>query len=155
MRTTPPIAPTRDVTGSITARLLIEGSVTNAGHVVPFYFDPTIGGSDLNGQSLLASYPDYRFRAPNVLLIHGAFEHSLGRVPVGVLLAVDEGKVGLQRNDISFTHLRHSYSAGITLHAGGLPVVNLLFAWGGKEGHHTIVGIDPNLLGVSTRPSLF
>lgn len=155
MRTIPPIAPTRDVTGSITARLLIEGSVANAGHVVPFYFDPTIGGSDLNGQSLLASYPDYRFRAPNLLLIHGAFEHSLGRVPVGVLLAVDEGKVGLQRNDISFTHLRHSYSAGITLHAGGLPVVNLLFAWGGKEGHHTIVGIDPNLLGVSTRPSLF
>lgn len=154
-RTIPPISPTRDVTGSITARLLIMGSVANAGHAVPFFYQPTIGGSDINGQSILPSYPDYRFRAPNLLLIHGAFEHSLGKVPIGVFLGLDEAKVGLRRDDISFSHLRHSYSAGITVHAGGLPVVYLLFAWGGSEGHHTIATIDTSLLGPGNRPSLF
>jgi hypothetical protein len=154
-RTIPPIAPTRDVTGSITARLLIQSSVANAGHVVPFFLDPTIGGSDINGQSILPSYPDYRFRAPNLLLVHGAFEHSLGKFPIGLFLGLDEAKVGLHRDDISFSHLRHSYSAGITIHAGGLPAVYLLFAWGGPEGHHVIANIDTELVGPGNRPSLF
>jgi hypothetical protein len=63
--------------------------------------------------------------------------------------------VGLRRNDISFDHLRHTFSAGFTVHAGGLPVLELLFAWGGNEGHHTIADISPTLLGGSSRPSLF
>ncbi len=154
-RTIPPISSTRDVTGSITARLLIQESITNAGHAVPFFLDPTIGGSDINGQSILPSYPDYRFRGPNLLLIHGAFEHSLGKVPIGVFVGLDEAKVGLQRDDISFNHFRHSYSAGFTVHAGGLPVLYLLFAWGGNEGHHTIVNLNTALLGPGNRPSLF
>ena len=151
----PPISTTRDKTGSITARMLIQESVANASHVVPFFLDPTIGGSDINGQSLLASYPDYRLRAPNLLLIHGAFEQSLGRFPVGLFVGLDEGKVGLARDDISFNHLRHSYSAGITIHAGGLPVVYVVFAWGGNEGHHIMGKVDTSLLGPGSRPSLF
>jgi hypothetical protein len=154
-RTIPPISPTRDVTGSITAGLFIQESVTNAGHVVPFVFDPTLGGSDINSQTILSSYPDYRFRAPNLLLIHGAFEHSLGKIPIGLFLGIDEAKVGLRRDDISFSHLRHSYSGGITIHAGGLPTLYLGFAWGGNEGHRTIVNLNTALLGPSTRPSLF
>jgi hypothetical protein len=151
----PPIAPTRDVTGSMTARLLIQESVANSGHIVPFFFQPTIGGSDLNGQAVLSSYPDYRFRGPDLLWIHGAYEQSLGKFPVGLFLGVDEAKVGLRRDDISFDHLRHSYSAGFTLHAGGLPAVYVLFCWGGNEGNHTISTINTSLLGNSVRSSLF
>jgi len=155
VRTIPPISSTRDVTGSISARLFIQESIANAGNVVPFYFDPTIGGSDINGQSILPSYPDYRFRAPNLLLIHGAYEQSLGKIPIGLFLGIDEAKVGLRRGDMSFSHLRQSYSAGLTVHAGGLPVVYLLFSWGGNEGHHTTATISNVLLGASARPSLF
>jgi hypothetical protein len=151
----PPISPTRDVTGSITARLFIQESVANSGHIIPFFFQPTIGGSDLNGQAVLSSYPDYRFRGPDLLLIHGAYEQSLGKLPVGLFVGVDEAKVGLRRDDISFDHLRHSYSAGFTLHAGGLPVVYVLFCWGGNEGNHIIANINTSLLGNSVRPSLF
>ncbi|HEX6772816.1 MAG TPA: hypothetical protein VF126_12365 [Acidobacteriaceae bacterium] len=154
-RTIPPISPTRDVTGSLSARLLIQESIAGAGSVVPFYLDPTIGGSDINSQSILPSYPDYRFRAPNLLLINGAYEQSLGKIPVGLFLGVDEAKVALRRDDVDFSHLRHSYTAGITIHAGGLPVVYLLFAWGGNEGHHTIANISNSLLAPATRPSLF
>jgi hypothetical protein len=155
VRTIPPISPTRDVTGSISARLFIQESIADAGRTVPFYFDPTMGGSDINGKSILASYPDYRFRAPNLLLIHGAYEQSLGKIPIGVFLGIDEAKVGLRRDNISFSHMRHSASVGLTVHAGGLPVIYLLFAWGGKEGHHTVSTISDALLGSGSRPSLF
>ncbi len=68
---------------------------------------------------------------------------------------LDEGKVALTRGDIDFTHLLHSYSAGLTLRAGGFPMVYLLFSWGGHEGMHTIASMNTSLLGGASRPSLF
>jgi hypothetical protein len=151
----PPVSTTRDYTGSISGRLLIMTSAASAGAAVPFYFDPTLGGSDLNAQSMLPSYPDYRFRAPNVMLLRGSFEQALGKYPVGLFFAAEGGKVGLRRSEMDFSNLRHSYSAGLTLHAGGLPVVYVLFAWGGAEGHHTTFNLANGLLGDASRPSLF
>jgi hypothetical protein len=43
---------------------------------------------------------------------------------------------------------------GLTLRAGGFPLVNLTFAWGGGS-HHIIGSMDPTLLGGSSRPSLY
>jgi hypothetical protein len=141
--------------GSIDIRLLMTGSVADAHNTVPFYFDPTIGGSDLNGQPLLPSYPDYRFRAPNLILLRETIEHAIPKVPLGAYFSVDEAKVGLRRDDIDFTNLRRSYTVGLTIHAGGLPVVYLLFSWGGNEGHHNTFSVSNVLLGASARPSLF
>lgn len=152
---TQPISPSRDLSGTLAARMFIKASEAGAGRVVPFYFSPTIGGSDIDGRAGLASYPDYRFRGPDLLLLHGDYEQSLGKIPVGLFIGIDEAKVGLHRDDISFNHLRHSYSAGLTIHAGGLPAVYLLFAWGGGEDQHFIGNINSSLLGVSTRPSLY
>jgi hypothetical protein len=72
---------------------------------------------------MLASYPDYRFRGPGLPLFQGTVEHSLGKLPVEALFSVDEAKIGLRRDDVSLDHLRHTFSAGLTVHAGGLPVV--------------------------------
>ena len=145
---------TRDREGSFGARLLISESMAPAGHVVPFYFDPTLGGSDINGNPALSSYQDYRFRAPNVLLLQGNFEHSIYG-PLGFSLGVDGGKVSLTRGDIGFRNLDHSYTAGLTLRAGGFPQVFLQFAWGGNEGTHTIANLNTSLLGGASRPSLY
>jgi hypothetical protein len=141
--------------GSIDLRLLMIGSVANAHGAVPFYFDPTLGGSDVNGQPLLPSYPDYRFRAPNLVLLRETIEHAIAKLPLGAYLSADEGKVALTRDDIDFTNLRLSYTVGLSVHAGGLPVVYLLFAWGGNEGNHTSFQVSNVLLGASARPSLF
>jgi hypothetical protein len=152
----PPVSPTKDLTGSISVRLLIEESTAKAGSSVPFYFQPTLGGSDIDGQTLLASYPDYRFRAPNLMVLRGSFEQSLGRkIPAGVFFSYEEGKVGTRRDDVVFDHMRHTFTAGVTIHAGGLPVVYVLFAWGGEEGHHTTAFVSQALLGSGGRPSLF
>jgi hypothetical protein len=147
-------AVTRNLEGSITLRFLMNRSLASAGHVVPFYFQPTLGGSDINGNPALASYQDYRFRAPNNLLLRASFEHSIYG-PFGFTAMLDEGKVALARSDLDFTHLLHSYSVGLTLRAGGFPMVWLLFSWGGHEGTHTTAAMDTSLLGASARPSLY
>ncbi len=154
-RPCPIVSTTQKLEGSITLRAYLSESFAHRGSVVPFYLSPTLGGSDINGTAMLASYPNYRFRGPDVLLFRGTVEHSLGKLPIGILFAFDEGKVGLRRDDVSLSHLRHTFSTGLTVHAGGLPVISLLFAWGGPEGNHTTATVDPALLGGSPRPSLF
>ncbi len=146
---------TRDLQGSIGLRFFLAASMTSGGNAVPFYFQPTLGGSDINGNPSLASYQDYRFRAPNVMLIRESFEHSLWNLPLGFTFMADEGKVGLLRGDLGSNPWIHSFSTGLTLRAGGFPEVLLLFSWGGNEGTHTIASVNTSLLGGSTRPSLY
>jgi len=145
----------RNLEGSFNVRFVMNESLVPSGHAVPFFFQPTLGGSDINGASSLGSYRDYRFRAPNSILVRASFEHSLFKLPLGVVGMIDEGKVANTRGDLSFTHLRHSYSAGLTLRAGGFPQVYILFSWGGNEGGHTTVNMGPSLLGGGARPSLY
>jgi len=146
---------TRDREGSIGLRFFLAASMTPGGNVVPFYFQPTLGGSDIDGNQSLSSYQDFRFRAPNVMLFRQSFEHSIGKLPLGFTFMVDEGKVALNRGDLGSNPWLHSFSTGLTLRAGGFPQVFLLFSWGGNEGTHTIVNVNNSLLGGSARPSLF
>lgn len=150
----PAISYSRNLNGSLGVRLLVSESIASATSAVPFYFQPTLGGSDINGAMALGSYRDYRFRAPNVLLLQENFEHSIWG-PFGLKLTADEGRVALTRGDLGFSHLKHSFAGGLTLRAGAFPMVNLMFAWGGPEGHHNIFTMDTSLLGGSARPSLF
>ena len=151
---TPCKAISRDLQGSISFRFFLSTSFTQSDHVVPFFFQPTLGGADINGSPTLPSYQDYRFRAPNVMLLRQSFEHTIWG-PFGFALSADEGKVALNRGDLGSNPWIHSYSTGLTLRAGGFPQVFLLFSWGGNEGTHTIASMNTTLLGGSTRPSLF
>lgn len=144
----------RNRTGTVGVHLLITESATSSGSVVPFYFQPTLGGSDVNGNPSLSSFADYRYRAPNLLLLRESFEHSIWG-PIGFTFMSDEGKVALTRGDVDFGDLKHSFTTGLTVRAGGFPQMFLLFAWGGGEGHHTIANINTSLLGGSARPSLY
>ena len=149
----PPVPKTRNLNGSIGVRLLISESINSATSVVPFYLQQTLGGQDINSSLSLGSYQDYRFRAPNLLLLQENFEHSIWG-PFGVKFVADQGRVALTRGDLGFSHLRHSFAAGLTLRAGGFPMVSMMFAWGGTEGHHNIFNMNSSLLGGSARPSL-
>src|SRR5438105_15200443 len=149
----PGISRTRNFNGSIDVRLLLSESLTSGTSVVPFYFQQTLGGQDINSALSLGSYQDYRFRAPNVLLLQESFEHSIWG-PFGLKLMADQGRVALMRGDIGFSHLKHSFAGGLTLRAGGFPMISLMFAWGGPEGHHNIANMNTSLLGGSARPLL-
>jgi len=148
----PEIPHTRNLNGSIGVRLLLSESLTSGSSVVPFYFQQTLGGQDINSALTLGSYQDYRFRAPNLLLLQESFEHSIWG-PFGLKFMADQGTVALTRGDLGFSHLRHSFAGGLTLRAGGFPMVSLMFAWGGPEGHHNIFNMNTSLLGGSARPS--
>jgi len=132
----------RNLEGSFGLRLLYTTSYTSAGSVVPFYLSPTIGGSDINGLTLLPSFADYRFRGPNLLVLRGSFEHSIYKWPIGAKFMVDEGRVALRPGELGFHHLSHSYAAGLTVRAGGLPLIDLLFALGGGDSSHTIANVS-------------
>lgn len=150
-----PSITSRSLQGSLDLRVYTVLSMAPGGNVVPFYFQPTLGGSDINGNSALSSYQDYRFRAPNLLLFQERFEHSIGTLPVAIILRGDQGKVALTRGDLGSNHWVHSYATGLGLRAGGFPEVYLLFDWGGSEGTHTIAYMNTSLLGSSSRPSLY
>jgi len=149
----PPISHSNNLEGSIGVRLLASESIASGTSAVPFYFQQTIGGSDINGALALGSYQDYRFRAPNLLLLQENFEHSIWG-PFGLQFAADQGRVALTRGDLGFSHLKHSFAGGLTLRAGAFPMVSLMFAWGGPEGHHNIANMNTSLLGGSARPPL-
>jgi hypothetical protein len=149
----PEISHTPNLNGSIGVRLLVSESINSATSAVPFYFQQTLGGADIDGGMALGSYQDYRFRAPNLLLLQENFEHSIWG-PFGFKFMTDEGMVALTRGDLGFDHLKHSFAAGLTLRAGGFPMVSLMFAWGGPEGHHNIFNMNNSLLGGSARPWL-
>lgn len=148
----PEIPRSRNLNGSIGVRLLLSESM-NSVSKVPFYFQPTLGGQDIDSSLTLGSYRDYRFRAPNFLLLQESFEHSIWG-PFGAKFMADQGRVALTRSDVGFSHLKHSFAAGLTLRAGGFPMVSMMFAWGGPEGHHNIFNMGSSLLGGSARPPL-
>ncbi len=145
----------RNFEGSIGFRFFTTLSMTPGGNSVPFYYQPTLGGSDINGNTSLASYQDYRFRAPDVMFLRENFEHSIWDLPIGFVIAADQGKVALTRGGLGSSPWIHSFSTGLTLRAGGFPQVSLLFSWGGKEGTHTSANVNTSLLGGTSRPSLF
>jgi len=151
----PPVQLASNLEGSVNVRAFTSLSMTPNGNRVPFYFQPTLGGADINGTPSLSSYEDYRFRAPEILVLQEQFEHSVGKWPIGFLLSADQGKVALVRGDLGSNHWVHSFGTGLTLRAGGFPQVYLLFCWGGNEGTHTIANINNSLLGGASRPSLF
>ena len=150
-----PKVTSRTLEGKLGLRAFTSLSMTPGDDTVPFYFQPTLGGADINGNSTLSSYQDYRFRGPNILLIQEILEQSLGKLPLGFTFRADQGKVAVTRGDLGTNDWRHSYAVGLTLRAGGFPQVYLLFGFGGTEGTHTLVNMNTSLLDSTSRPSLF
>jgi hypothetical protein len=142
------VSSTSQAQGTLQLRGWMSESVVSAGHVVPFYFQPTLGGGDIDKERTLASYADYRFRAPNALLFRAQFEQPLPKYSfLGLVFRADSGKVGVNRGDLDLSHLRHSYGAGFTIRADNFPYLIFMYAWGGAEGHHTFA--DLNLSAIS------
>ena len=119
---------------------------------VPFYFQPTLGGRDIDGQRLLGSFDDYRFRGPHLVAVQERIEHSLWD-PIGVYFMAEQGQVAASRSLLGWGDFRTSYAVGLSVRAGGFPVLNVSYAWGSGQSRW-LAAIDTSLLGGSTRPSL-
>jgi hypothetical protein len=129
--------------GTISATARLTATAVTGGNRVPFYLQPTLGGTDINGEGSLRSYHDYRFRQPDLFVAQFDYARTVIE-PIGVLLFYDLGKVGASMHDLRPTGLRHSYGAGITIRASDLIYVQAYVAWGGGEGSHTTIGGSTN-----------
>ncbi len=150
--TCPPLTFSRNRGGSIGVRLFATSAspFDNDGGV-PFYFQPTLGGSDIDSQRMLASFDDYRFRAPHLLAAQVSLEHSIWG-PVGAYVMAEGGKATQQRRELNFKNLLASYSVGLSIRAGGAPMITASWARG-SSGHRVIVTMESSLLGGSRRPA--
>ncbi|HEX7793440.1 MAG TPA: hypothetical protein VF456_03770 [Vicinamibacterales bacterium] len=147
-----PTIVTTNRVGSVGFRVIASSSAVSNGSRVPFYFQRTLGGSDIDGQRLLASYDDYRFRGPRLLALQQTIEHVIWG-PIGAFAAAEEGRVALIGESLTTGTLRKSFGGGITLRVGGAPVATVGYAHG-DEGHHFIMTVNSSLFGGSARPSL-
>jgi hypothetical protein len=130
----------RDSILSLYGRLTLSDA--SAGRVVPFYFQDTLGGSDIDGDPALRAFADYRFRAPNAMLFEAEWDRRLWKV-LGVMAFFDTGKVAMQRSDIDFSGMRHSVGGGLTIWSASRVVFRAYVGFGGGEGTHTFTGIMP------------
>ncbi len=149
--TCPPVS--RDRRGALSVRALYITSLTSDTSTVPFYFQPTLGGQDIDGVATLQAFDDYRFRGPHLLLFQQSIDHTIYG-PVGAWIGAEQGMVAARRTDLARHRLRTSYSAGLTVVAGGFPMMRFTLGFGGDEGRHFAATINTSLLGGSSRPSL-
>lgn len=137
--------PSMELSGNMTE------TITDAGQHLPFFLEPTIGGSDINNAVTLPGYADYRFRAPNAEAVYALVQEPLivkgAAWPIDFVARADSGKVALTRGDLALDHMRHSFAAGLGFRVGDTAVISILFAWSPEGGHYPIVKVNPNLFG--------
>ena len=113
--------------------LLTLSTPTNASGVVPFYFQPTLGGSDIQSRTTLRGFSDYRFRAPDAAMI--GVEYGVPVFyPVGALVFYEAGSVGNSISDLSFAHARQSAGYGISLSLLRTVVAEAYLGYGAGHG---------------------
>ncbi len=123
---------TRCSIGTLMVTASVVASYTGGGdHIVPFFFDPTLGGENFQDVDTLRGYRDYRFRGPDSELFQVEYRHPVWG-PIGILSFYDIGNVALQPGDLSFSGLRHDIGAGVYLHAGNRELVRFYIAFGGE-----------------------
>lgn len=81
-------------------------TTAGAGQLVPFYFQPTLGGSDS-----LRSVRDYRFRDNNALALNAEYRWEAFS-GLDMALFADFGKVAARVEDLDLRGLEHAYGLG-------------------------------------------
>jgi hypothetical protein len=135
--------PKRDA-GVLQIRGLLSMSSKSANSAIPFYLQETLGGSDINGDPALRGFADYRFRAPNLMVIQTQYERRV-KGYFGVLAFYDTGEVTTRKGDLSLANMRHSYGFGVNVWVESKIVFRAYVGLGSGEGYHTFVGLVPGV----------
>jgi outer membrane protein assembly factor BamA len=91
----------------------------HAGQHVPFYFQPTLGGSQA-----LRGFREFRFQDRNSLLLTAEYRWEASWMLDGAVF-VDAGTVAAERRDLSLRQLDVSYGLGFRLHSNDAFVARL------------------------------
>ncbi len=135
-------------------RLTLHGWIaatdTRAGNTVPFYMQPSLGGTGQlrsvgeefigsdGSRGTLRGFDNFRFRDLNLLLLQADY-----RVPVwgpfDASVFIDAGKVTPRPADLNLSGLKYDYGFSISVMRGVNTVARTDFAFGGGEGTKIIV----------------
>jgi hypothetical protein len=134
--------------GNVDLRSHIVASHTDSAAAVPFYLQPTVGGSDIDSRPSLRAFPNYRFRAPDALFVQTDYSLPI-RDPLGLLVFYDAGTVGPNFSSLSFANLRQDAGIGVNVSLRGNVVAQGYVAWGSGHdatfffgGHGTTLGYN-------------
>ena len=106
----------------------VIGTASDEGAEVPFYFQPTLGGS-----TSLRSYRDYRFRAPYVFYINAEYRWEAFS-GLDMALFSDWGKVASSWSDLGLAGMRNAYGIGFRFNTYKTVFLRIDVATGGGEG---------------------
>jgi hypothetical protein len=124
--------------GTLTVRGRLAVSSTFGRSTVPFYYQPTLGGADINNYDTLRGFADYRFRGADDWLTQIEYGRTIWG-PIGLLFFYDAGRVGL-----SFSRVHQDFGLGASVTVASRVVLRTYLAFGGGEG----VGSAVRLTGV-------
>jgi hypothetical protein len=98
-----------------------------AGQQVPFYYQPTLGGSQQ-----LRGFREFRFRDQNSLVMSAEYRWEASWM-LDAAVFVDAGKVASTRSDLNLRDLATSYGVGLRVHSNSAFVARLDLAFS-REG---------------------
>jgi hypothetical protein len=98
-----------------------------AGQQVPFYYQPTLGGSQQ-----LRGFREFRFRDRNSLVMSAEYRWEASWM-LDAAFFVDAGKVAAHRSDLNLRDLDTSYGVGLRVHSNSAFVARLDLAFS-REG---------------------
>lgn len=123
------------VVGKFTVSGLVTASYVQGHSQVPFFLQPTLGGTDVDGVDTLRGLVDYRLRAPNRVLVQTQFDKPIAG-PFGLYAFFDAGKVTLTPGELSLANMRTDVGVGATLSVQNKVVVRMYIGFGAGEGSH-------------------
>jgi hypothetical protein len=99
----------------------------DAGQHVPFYYQPTLGGSQQ-----LRGFREFRFRDRNSMVMSAEYRWEASWM-LDAAVFVDAGKVAATRSDLNLRDLATSYGVGLRVHSNSAFVARLDLAFS-REG---------------------
>ncbi len=123
--------------GKLDVKTLLVASRTGAGAAVPFYYQPTLGGGDIDSQVSLRGYDNYRFRGRDAALVQVEYSRTISFTdPLGPFIFYDAGTVGSALNQLSVRNFRQDGGVGLFVRLLGKVVLQAYMAEGAGHGIH-------------------
>lgn len=119
--------------GTIHIKGLATLSRIPAGHMIPFYLQSTIGGSDIQSRSTLRGLDNYRLRDNNAAVLQAEYSKRI-LDPVGLLVFYDVGAVASTPSKLSLPQVKQDVGIGVTASLQGQLFAELYVAGGAKKG---------------------
>ena len=115
--------------GEVDVHALLDLSHTGGSDQIPFYLEPTLGGTDIDSRVTLRGWDNYRFRGKDRALLQ--FEYGLTVWdPFGAFVFYDAGKVGTSPSDLSPSDFRQDAGLGMSVRLRGHVIAQTYVAWG-------------------------